>query len=67
MKVSWRCSVCGEVLTPWAAAERHADEHGGARLELQWPSRPCVCHPRDRLRDGEHPERCYRCHGQIPV
>jgi hypothetical protein len=30
----WRCHICSEILTAWAAAERHADtEHGGARLE----------------------------------
>lgn len=31
----YRCQTCGESLTgAWAAAERHADAHGGARLEL---------------------------------
>lgn len=31
---AWRCRTCGEVLYSWAAAERHADGHGGARLDL---------------------------------
>lgn len=76
MKLSWRCVTCGVVLTSWAASERHADNHdpygkGGdlvsGRLEVVWNTRACECHPRDRLRDGEDPTRCYRCHGTIPV
>jgi transposase-like protein len=30
----WRCHTCGELFTVWAKAQRHADGHGGARLEL---------------------------------
>jgi hypothetical protein len=37
MRGSWRCcgvNGCGELIVgTWASAERHADEHGGARLE----------------------------------
>jgi hypothetical protein len=29
----WRCHTCGELLMSWAGAERHADSHGGARLD----------------------------------
>lgn len=29
-----RCATCGDVLPSYAAAERHADAHGGARLEI---------------------------------
>lgn len=32
--MKYRCRTCGEVLNTWAAAERHADQHHGARLEL---------------------------------
>lgn len=31
---SWRCAKCGTVSTAWAAAQRHADTHGGARVEV---------------------------------
>lgn len=32
---TWRCHNCGQILTSWAAAERHADTHlSGARLDL---------------------------------
>ena len=38
MRGTWRCEGvrgCGELLTgTYAAAERHADTHGGARLAL---------------------------------
>lgn len=30
----WRCHTCALELTSWAAAERHADTHGGARLDV---------------------------------
>lgn len=30
----WRCHTCGVVLASWAASERHADEHHGARIEI---------------------------------
>lgn len=30
----WQCSACSEVLTSWAAAERHCDEQGHRRIEL---------------------------------
>lgn len=30
----YRCHTCGAEFTAWAAAQRHADSHGGARLEL---------------------------------
>jgi hypothetical protein len=34
MRGTWRCRTCDVVLVgSWAAAERHADAHGGARLE----------------------------------
>lgn len=39
----WLCCGCGEVLTSWAAAERHADEQGHTRIELVL----------DRADDGE--------------
>lgn len=29
----WRCYRCGEISTSWAAAQRHADTHGGGRIE----------------------------------
>jgi len=32
---NYRCHTCDAVLTTWAAAERHADSHGGARLDLE--------------------------------
>lgn len=32
-RARWVCYSCGEILESWAAAERHADSHGGARLE----------------------------------
>lgn len=35
--LTYRCHTCGAVLTSWAAAERHADAHGGARLEIIQP------------------------------
>lgn len=32
---TWKCHTCGELLTKgYAAAERHADTHGSARLEF---------------------------------
>lgn len=30
----WRCGSCGELSTSWAAAQRHADAHGGGRVEI---------------------------------
>lgn len=30
----YRCHTCDQTFASWAAAERHADSHGGARLEL---------------------------------
>lgn len=30
----WRCQTCDQILPSWAAAERHADTHGGARLDV---------------------------------
>jgi transposase-like protein len=30
----WTCHTCGADFTAWAKAQRHADTHGGARLEL---------------------------------
>lgn len=30
----YRCGTCGAMFTAWAPAERHADTHGGARLEM---------------------------------
>jgi len=30
----YRCATCGATFTTWASAERHADTHGAARLEL---------------------------------
>jgi hypothetical protein len=35
-RLRWRCHRCGETFTSWAAAERHADTHGGARLKLEF-------------------------------
>jgi len=32
---AWRCHTCGERFTSWAAAERHADSHGGARIDIE--------------------------------
>jgi transposase-like protein len=29
----YRCATCGATFTAWATAERHADTHGGARLD----------------------------------
>lgn len=31
----WRCHTCGQTFTAYAPAERHADSHGGARLEIE--------------------------------
>jgi len=31
----YRCETCGATFDPWAAAQRHADTHGGARISLQ--------------------------------
>lgn len=34
MKGAWKCGTCQEIIRgSWASAERHADAHGGARLE----------------------------------
>jgi hypothetical protein len=33
----WECRTCGQVFTAWAPAERHADEHHGARIVLVFP------------------------------
>jgi hypothetical protein len=33
-KWRYRCQKCGEVLVSWAAAQRHADSHGGGRIDL---------------------------------
>lgn len=30
----YRCHTCGATFTAWALAERHADTHGGARIEV---------------------------------
>lgn len=30
----WRCHSCGELLTAWAAAERHADQNRHHRIEV---------------------------------
>lgn len=30
----YRCRTCGQVFTAWAPAQRHANEHGGARVEI---------------------------------
>jgi hypothetical protein len=30
----YRCHTCGETLASWAAAERHADTHHGARIDI---------------------------------
>lgn len=38
-EVSYRCGSCPEVSTSYAAAERHADSHGGARIEYLPPTR----------------------------
>ena len=32
--IRWRCHACGEISRSYAAAERHADSHGGARIEI---------------------------------
>jgi hypothetical protein len=29
----WRCWTCQVISTSWAAAQRHADAHGGGRIE----------------------------------
>ncbi len=29
----WRGHTCGQTFTAWAAAQRHADSHRGARLK----------------------------------
>lgn len=31
----YRCHTCAETFTSWAAAERHADSHGGARIDQE--------------------------------
>jgi hypothetical protein len=33
-RCTYRCGTCGEVSKAWAAAQRHADTHGGARVEI---------------------------------
>ena len=34
MRGTWRCATCDETLTgTWASLERHADAHGGGRIE----------------------------------
>ena len=30
----YKCQTCGEEFARWAPAARHADAHGGARLEI---------------------------------
>ena len=30
----YRCHTCGATSSAWAPIERHADTHGGARIEL---------------------------------
>ena len=46
---AWRCHTCDQRLTSWAGAERHADSHGGARLDLE------LNPPTDRLDfDDDH-------------
>lgn len=32
---TYRCHTCGVLSTSWAAAERHADTHHGARIDLE--------------------------------
>jgi hypothetical protein len=32
---TYRCHTCAERFASWAAAERHADEHHHARLDLE--------------------------------
>ena len=34
---TYRCHTCAERFATWAAAEKHADTHGGARLDLELP------------------------------
>jgi hypothetical protein len=34
---AYRCHTCGATFTAWAPAQRHADEHHHARLELVLP------------------------------
>jgi hypothetical protein len=31
----YRCRTCDERFTTWAAAERHADTHGWARIDIE--------------------------------
>ena len=33
-KTTYRCTACAEVFTAWAKAQRHADTHGCARIEV---------------------------------
>lgn len=32
--MTWRCHTCEQTFTSWAAAERHADEAGHHRIEI---------------------------------
>jgi hypothetical protein len=32
---TYRCHTCGEVFPDWTKAQRHADTHHGARIEIQ--------------------------------
>lgn len=33
-RLRWRCHTCGATFTAWRTAERHADTHHGARLDV---------------------------------
>lgn len=33
-RIAWRCHKCGATFTAYAPAERHADSHGGGRIEV---------------------------------
>lgn len=49
----WRCHTCGATFTAYAPAERHADTHGGARLEgsFEQPELVPARRPRRRVED----------------
>lgn len=52
MKARWRCQHCSRIFTAWAPAQRHADSHGGARLETILANHPDHPPGRDPSADG---------------
>lgn len=64
----WRCARCPERFTAWATAERHADETGHCRIELELLGGGCLMpwHVEKRgrqfcvIKDGDgHNEGCH--------